>query len=101
MGMYPIIRFELEHMKHAIMVAVSEHQVKMDSDMRAAIDAYCTPENIARIIHEAAWRALDAAIKEEVDTFFRRGDGRKAVAAAVREAILKRETYTPLDNVET
>ena len=100
MSTFPLIRFEIEGMRHSLRIALMEHQVKMDSDMRAAIDAYCTPENIARIIRESAWRILDVVIKEEVDRFFRYGDGRKAVAIAVREAILRRETYTPLDNVD-
>jgi hypothetical protein len=44
--------------------------------------------------------ALDTAIKEEVRNFFWNGDGRSAVAASVRESLLKRETYTVLDDVE-
>lgn len=100
MPAFPLIRLEVENMKHAIIAALTDHQMQMDADIQAAVNAYCTPENIQRIIREAAFGALDAAIKEEVDFFFRRGDGRTAVAAAVKEAILQRKTYTPLDATE-
>ncbi len=95
----PIIRLEVEGMKRSIVTALVEHQAKMDADVAAAVEAYCQPENISRIIHEAARTALDNAIREEVKAFFLLGEGRKAVAEAVKEALLKRETYTPLDSV--
>lgn len=86
-------------MRHSISMAFREHQVKMDEDVQMAVEAYCQPANISRIINEAATTALDNAIKEEVREFFLRGDGRKAVAEAVKESLLNRETYTPLDSV--
>lgn len=95
----PIIRLEVEGMRRSIVTALTEHQAKMDEDVRNAVEAYCQPENITRIIHEAARQALDNAIKEEVKAFFWNGEGRKAVAAAVKESLLKRETYTPMDSV--
>ena len=98
-GTIPIIRMEVEGMKAQICTALREYAVQMDKDIQTAVDAYCTPENITRVIHQAAFAALDYAIKEEVDKFFRYGDGRKAVAAAVKESILSKETYTALDEV--
>lgn len=81
------------------MAALTEHQAKMDQDIQAAVEACCQPENIERIVRQAAEAALDNAIKEEVKAFFTYGNGRKAVAAAVKESILRKETYTPLDSV--
>lgn len=95
----PIIRLEVEGMKHSISAALLEHQAKMDADVIAAVEAYCQPENISYIIHEASRTALDNAIREEVKAFFWLGEGRKAVAEAVKETLLKRESYTPMDNV--
>lgn len=95
----PMIRLEVEGMKRSIVTALLEHQAKMDADVIAAVEAYCQPENISRVIHEAAQTALDNAIREEVKAFFWSGLGRKAVAEAVKETLLKRETYTPLDSV--
>ena len=97
---FPIIRFELEGIKRSMLIALTQHQALMDADLKAAVEAYCTPENISKVIHEAAYSALNYAIKEEVNAFFRHGEGRKVVAAAVKEAILKNETYTPLDDID-
>lgn len=95
----PIIRFEVESIKRTVVAALTEHQAKMDADVLAAVEKYCHPENISRIIHEAARTALDNAIREEVKAFFWHGPGRVAVAEAVKQTLLKRETYTPLDDV--
>jgi hypothetical protein len=95
----PIIRFELEGMKRTMVTALAQHQKLMDQDIQDAVNSYCTPENIKRVIHEAAFRALDHAIKEEVDKFFRYGEGRKQIAEVIKEKLLKKETYGPLDDV--
>lgn len=95
----PIIQLKVEGMKHTIMAALTEHSAQMDQDIKQAIEEYCTPENLARIVRDAAHAQLTAAIKEEVRVFFWNGPGRKAVAEAVKESILKNENYTPLDDV--
>jgi len=98
-GIMPIIRLEIEGMKQQICIALSEYSMQMDKDIQTAVDAYCTPENITRIVRQAAFNALNYVIKEEVDKFFRYGEGRKAVAEAVKGSILNKETFTPLDDV--
>ena len=95
----PIIRFEIEGIKRSMIIALTEHSAKMDADIISAVEEYCTPENIHSVISAYANSALDFAIKTEVDNFFRFGDGRKAVAEAVKKAILTNGTYTPLDEV--
>ena len=95
----PIIRLEVEGIKRSMIIALTEHQAQMDEDVRKAVESYCTPENITRIVDSATAKALNEAIQAEVKEFFWNGDGRKAVAAAVKESILKKESYTPLDNV--
>lgn len=94
----PIIRLEVEGMKYAVVTALSAHAAQMDADIQAAVEAYCTPENIASVVRGAATEALDRAIKAEVQNFFNYGDGRKAVAAAVKESILANKSYTPIDD---
>jgi hypothetical protein len=95
----PIIRFELEGMKRTVVAALMEHQGQMNQDIQDAVNSYCTPENIRSVIHASAYRALDAVIKEEVDKFFRYGEGRKQIAEVIKEKLLKKETYGPLDDV--
>ena len=87
-------------MRHSILTALTHHQVQMDKNIQEAIDAYCQPENIKRIIDDAAFQALDNAIKEEVKNFFWKGEGRMAIAEAVKKKLLNRESYTALDDVK-
>ena len=94
----PIIRFEVTQMRHALMVALTEHSLRMDADFQNAINRFCTPENIAHVIDEAVNATLHGVIKEEVTKFFRYGDGRSAVAKAVKEKLMKGETFTALDD---
>jgi|VirMetMinimDraft_7_1064189.scaffolds.fasta_scaffold327519_2 SpoVK/Ycf46/Vps4 family AAA+-type ATPase len=96
----PVIRLEIQNMKYAIQTALTQHAAQMDADIQAAVESYCTAENISRVVREAARSALQEAIRSEVDKFFRYGNGREAVAAAVKESILKNQTYTPIDNFD-
>lgn len=97
MNTIPIIRLEVSGMKRTIVAALFEHQAQMDADIVNAVERYCEPENIARIVHEAARSALHNAIQEEVNYFFLYGNGRTAVIEAVKESLLNRKTYTNLD----
>lgn len=82
----PIIRLEVTSMKHAIRVALSEHAMKMDQSIQAALEAMCTEENVARIVSEEARRQIEIVLKEEVGNFFRLSrPGRAVIREAVHE----------------
>lgn len=83
----PIIRLEVEGMKHTLLTALSEHAARVDSGIQAAVEAYCTPENIQAVIDENVRQALDMALKEEVKSFF---SWSKPGRIAVKEAVHKR-----------
>lgn len=83
----PIIKLELQGMRHAVMHAFTRHQIEMDAHVQAAMDAYCSPENIKRVVDTAVAREIESAIQSEVEKFYKYGAGRKAVAAAVAEAL--------------
>jgi hypothetical protein len=95
----PIITLEVAGIRHTMKTMLAQHAAQMDEDIKAAVDGYCTPENLASVVQRAARQALDTAVREEIDKFFRYGDGRKAVAAAVKDSILSKETFTRLDDV--
>ena len=80
---FPYIRLEIDHMKHALMVALSEYQAKFDSELQSAVDAYFEPENIRRVVAENVKRTIDEAIRRELDSCFKYGDG----AGLVREVV--------------
>jgi hypothetical protein len=83
----PTIRLELTGMKQTMQAALSHCAAQLDSDVKAAVEAYCTEGNMGRVVSEAATNCLNSAIKEEVEKFFRYGHGREAVAAAIKEAM--------------
>lgn len=86
----PVIRLEVEGMHHAISIALHEHQVKMDSDMQEALTKYCSPDNIKRVIDNTTQDALNRAITDEVDKFYRYGKGRTVIAEAVEKTLLEK-----------
>lgn len=93
----PIIRLEVESMKRTIRVALTDYMVRMDQDVKQAIEDICTPEYVQGVLRDAVRNALAVGIREEVTNFFNYGEGRKIVAAAVRQKLLSEFTDTPLD----
>lgn len=93
----PVIRLEIEHMRHTMMVALSQYTARLDENLRQAVEAYCTPENLARIIDDETHRVLDHVIREEVKNWFIHGEGREIIKAAVEKKLKEGTTWTPLD----
>jgi hypothetical protein len=86
----PIIKLEIEGMKHTILTALMEETAAIDRGVQEALEKLCTEENIARIVHDEARRQIEAALKEEVQNFFRWSNaGRAAVREAVHEHLAR------------
>lgn len=86
----PIIKLEVDGMRHSIQVALMRHAAQIDKDMQRAVDAFCSEGNVARIVEEEARRHIQLALKEEVANFFKwDGAGRAAIRQAVQESLLK------------
>ena len=79
----PIIRLEIEHMKQSIYHALTDYTLKLDSDIKQAVDKCCTSENIQNVIATTVESSINYAISEEIETFFKHGKGRKLVKKAV------------------
>ena len=79
----PIVRLTLETMQHSILMAFSDHAAKMDADVQAAVKAMCTPENVARMISEQTNRAIEAAINEQIRSYYAYGNGARVIKDAV------------------
>lgn len=82
---FPIISMEIEGMRHKMKTALLSHKLQMDEDISRAVDEFCKPENIKKIIDNAAVRALESAVQQEVENFFKFGAGRATVIEAVKE----------------
>jgi len=85
--MNPIIKIEVESMKHAMLHAFSEHLLNTDAAFKAAIEDACKPEKVQAILTEAANKYLKEAIEGETKSYFLYGDGRKAIAEKVKERL--------------
>lgn len=42
----PIIRFEIEGMRATLLQALTKYQAEMDTQIRAAVEELCKPENL-------------------------------------------------------
>jgi len=99
MDSFPMIRLELQGMKMAIIRTLSEYQVQLDSEIKQAVEAFCTEANLRDIINDQVTRTLDSVIRSEVEKFFMYGEGRATIAQVVKETLLAKKTFTPLDEV--
>lgn len=93
----PIIRLEVSAMKYQLQTVLHEFSAQMDTDLQNAVDKFCTPENITKIIEEEAERLFNSILREEMTNWFRYGGGQKAIREAIEEKLGKNQTYTPLD----
>ena len=83
----PIIRLEVESMKHAILIAFSEQTVKLDAQFKQALDEACKPSLVQAIITNAAKKYIKEALEQEVKSYFMYGDGRKIIESKVKERL--------------
>lgn len=83
----PIIRLELDGMKIAILHAFSEFQAATDAQVKAAMEKFCSPENVQRIVERCVEQEMKHAIEREIRNFFQLGAGRKFLAAAVAKKL--------------
>jgi hypothetical protein len=83
----PIIKLSIENMRYTMAYALSEHAAELDSTLQAALKAYCTPENLERVIRGEVTKVLDQVIKEEVRNWFVYGEGRKTIKKAVEKKL--------------
>ena len=87
----PIIRLEVQGLKRTMLLALTEHAALMDKSIQQAVEEFCADGHIDAIVRREAQLQLDAALKEEVRSFFLfNGPGRAAVRQAVTEALEQR-----------
>lgn len=92
-----IIKLEVENMKHTMCVALSQYTGQLDATLKQAVERFCTPENLERIIQTETDRILDEVLREEVKRWFVYGDGRAVIRLQVEQRLRKNQTSTPLD----
>lgn len=98
MNTIPIIRIELESMRMQLRTALSAYQIQLDTDLKEAVDRYCTPENLKRIVDTCVFQTLDTVIAEEVKNFYVKGEGRKVIKEEIERRLRNNETFTVIDS---
>lgn len=83
MSTMPILRLELQQMQQTVHMALHEYMVQLDADIQQAITDYCTPATLTRVIEASVSEAVERVIREEVERFYRVGQGRKVIREAV------------------
>jgi len=87
----PIIKLEIQGMKHTVLAALCEHAAKLDESIQKAVEEFCSEGNVDQIIRQEADRMIAAVLKEEVQSFFGwSGAGRRAIREAVQERLSER-----------
>lgn len=91
----PIIRLEVEGMRHAISVALHEHHMEMDASVQSAINEFCNKENIDSIVKSQVKVAMEKLIHEEFNSFFLSYSSpcREAVRSAIRDSMGRKDVY--------
>ena len=85
----PIVKLELEHMRHSMMNAFMSHSDEMQVLVQEAVDAYCTEEALIKEVRKHATNAVNQSIKEELDKFFLYGEGKEVIRKVLSEAFTK------------
>ena len=87
MSELPIIRLEMQQMKHTIITALTSHQLQInqyvDVTLQRAIDEFDYDSVVKQ--------SVDEAITDAIKSYFKYGDGRKVIEAAVKQALMIRE----------
>lgn len=79
----PIIKIEIERMRHAICKVMGEHETKIDTYVNESIDRYVNGGQLQSDIDRHVNDSIRHALKEQIDNFFRCGEGRAAIAGIV------------------
>jgi t-SNARE complex subunit (syntaxin) len=87
----PVIRIEVERMRHSITTLLTEYQAQMDSYVRDAVDKFCEEDNLRAIIGASVNTELRRAIDDEIKTFYTDGEGRKVIREVVENVFSRGE----------
>lgn len=83
----PVISLEVDQMKHTLVIAMRQYTNQLNEILRASIEAYCTQDNLRRVIEEETRRTLEAVLREEVKNWFLHGEGREVIKKAIEQKL--------------
>lgn len=86
----PIIAFDIDHARHLVTVTMRELAIRPEKCLEDAVSAYCTEENLRDAIARCVVDVIAEIVRDEVDRYYRKGDGREAVLEAVMAVLNRR-----------
>lgn len=79
----PVVNVELQGMKLNIKHAIIERQGWLDEWLAQQLDEMLTPERLEADLKRQARDIIDRIVREEIEQFYRYGDGRQRIRDAV------------------
>lgn len=83
----PIIKLEIQGMKHTVMVALSEHHARISEEVQHALEQACSESNIRTIVALQVNAEVRKVMKEEIHYYFSIGEGRDAIREMARQRL--------------
>lgn len=83
------IHLELRGLQLHIMDMMAYQQEKLQGMIKEAIEREVTSDAIQRIIETSARELLERSVREEMESYFRHGEGHKAISKRVASIIAK------------
>lgn len=80
---FPVIRLELEGMRHTVLHAFAQQTAQMDQILQSELDRFCSEDNLRAIVAAQVKESIQSAIKQEIASFYGYGKGREIIKAAV------------------
>jgi hypothetical protein len=77
----------LEHLHLVIMAALRGKETQINTAIEAALDKYCTLDNVAQIISNEMHSVIDFALRSEIRRYFTEGEGHGALRLAIHEKL--------------
>lgn len=84
---FSVLRIELERAKLSFVAMLSDAMVARDQEVKDAIERAMTPEALAAVVQREVNRAVEEAVRDEVEKFYRYGNGRSIVRDAVADRL--------------
>lgn len=77
---FPVVTLQVEGFRRTIHAALMERNLKLDEDLKQAVDRACDPENVKQVIYDTARMHVEEALKGAVKHWFTHTtDGQKVI----------------------
>ena len=83
----PIIKIELDNMKLTLHTMISQRTELFNDMIKKSLDNFCNEDHLESLIDEKVRSGVKSAMSESIDSYFRYGDGKKAVDEIVQERL--------------